>query len=399
MTSRIVLLRANFSPSTDAVSRSLIELTSALAQRGIRVSILTASTIEHSQKVLLPPNLELCTLGGGNGAQSTRQRLKYAASVAIALIRRANWASHVVILEDPTGLALIPRIVRTLTRAKFTTLMYLMDLNAIQGLALGKSRGSVALEKIRLRLDLLGWRFSDKVVVIGECMKAQLAERGIKEAALAVIPIWQDPSRLPYSPAKRTSQDPITVLYYGHASCRHPLDAVLEAAQLLQSDPSEVLFVVNGTGTEVSRITLLAQDLKLRNLVVPQPHETTFPEVLYDSTVHIDSLSPEATGTCVPSKTYAAMAVGRPIIFLGSPKGQAALDVSAAGAGVVLESPTGERLAETIKMYRDPELARKQAANGHDFHMQKRTLEYATQRWMELLSNTTKVRTGFRDSL
>ena len=68
--------------------------------------------------------------------------------------------------------------------------------------------------------------------------------------------------------------------------------------------------------------------------------------------VHLISVTHKAAGMLVPSKLYSALAVGRPCIYIGPKRTEAAKVIHDFGAGSVIAQGRPRVLADEIKRYR-----------------------------------------------
>ena len=193
------------------------------------------------------------------------------------------------------------------------------------------------------------YRRADRIVVLSPGFKRLLAQRQVPEAKVDVIYNWADESSLE---AKRGQVPPafpgserFRILFAGNMGKAQALDAVLDAARLLQIRGSRVSFVMLGGGVEVRRLEQKAVELGLRNVGflprVPMSEVGVLLEAADALLVHLrdDPLF----AITIPSKTQAYMAAGKPLLL--AVKGDAADLVQRAGAGVLAEPENALALA------------------------------------------------------
>ena len=193
------------------------------------------------------------------------------------------------------------------------------------------------------------YRRVDQIVVLSPGFKRLLMQRGVPETKVKVIYNWADEVALAAPqgqlPASFPSADQFRIIFAGNMGKAQALDAVLDAAILLQTRGSRVCFVMLGGGVEVNRLKKRAVDLRLHNVVflppVPMAEVGTYLHAADALLVHLrkDPLF-EIT---IPSKTQAYMAVGKPLLM--AVDGDAADLVLQSGGGVVAESENAEALA------------------------------------------------------
>lgn len=193
------------------------------------------------------------------------------------------------------------------------------------------------------------YRRVDHLVVLSPGFKRLLVQRGVPERKIDVIYNWADEAALnaPQGqvPANFPGPEQFRILFAGNMGKAQALEAVLDAANLLQARSSRVCFVMLGGGVEVERLKQRVAELQLRNVVflppVPMAEVGTLLNAADALLVHLrkDPLF-EIT---IPSKTQAYMAVGKPLLI--AVNGDAADLVRQSGGGVVAESENAEALA------------------------------------------------------
>lgn len=186
------------------------------------------------------------------------------------------------------------------------------------------------------------YRQVDHLVVLSPGFKRLLTQRGVPERKVEVIYNWADEAALAAPrgqlPASFPGSEHFRIVFAGNMGKAQALDAVLDAAALLQMRGSRVCFVMLGGGVEVGRLKLRAAQQQLRNVVFLPPVPMAEVGALLSAAdallVHLrrDPLF-EIT---IPSKTQAYMAVGKPLLM--AVNGDAADLVLQSGGGVVAES-------------------------------------------------------------
>lgn len=193
------------------------------------------------------------------------------------------------------------------------------------------------------------YRRVDHLVVLSPGFKRLLMQRGVPETKIEVIYNWADEAALATPqgqlPASFPGPEHFRIVFAGNMGKAQALDAVLDAAALLQKRGSRVCFVMLGGGVEVGRLKQRAAQQQLRNVVflppVPMAEVGTLLSAADALLVHLrkDPLF-EIT---IPSKTQAYMAVGKPLLM--AVNGDAANLVLQSSGGVVAESESVEGLA------------------------------------------------------
>ena len=192
----------------------------------------------------------------------------------------------------------------------------------------------------------------DQLVVLSPGFKRLLLQRGVPESKIDVIYNWADESALmsPVGavPVAFPGADRFRVVFAGNMGKAQALDAVLDAAAILQARGSRASLVMLGGGVEVSRLKNRALEMKLCNVVflppVPMSEVGAVLAVAHVLLVHLRK-APLFEIT-IPSKTQAYMAVGKPLLM--AVNGDAADLVRQAKCGLTAESENPEALADAV---------------------------------------------------
>jgi glycosyltransferase involved in cell wall biosynthesis len=252
----------------------------------------------------------------------------------------------------------------------------------------GSGAGGVA--KLFNQLQYLALRLCDKVVVLGECMRHQLQKQGLSN--VEVLGPWAaDPKEIGEctSMAARIKEglpEKFTVGYYGYAGEWHNFDPILEAIPELTTR-FNVQFLFAGLGPGIDRVVAAQKQNGWENINikgwVPRGELGLLPLC---SDLHLVSLKKSMLGTCVPSKTYGALAFGRPVIFIGPKECQAARDLVDAQAGEVVE--TGLDLVKSIsRFFNNPDYLQKCSWNAQNAFHEKHSANALFKKWDEFFQN------------
>ena len=207
-------------------------------------------------------------------------------------------------------------------------------------------------------LSVLAWicsvvyRRVDHIVVLSPGFKKLLIARGVPSQKLDVIYNWCDEAALGntpgYLPEGFPDKDRFTIVFAGNMGKAQALEAVLDAAEIIQKKESKVSFVFIGGGVEVDRLKGLAKEKQLTNVVFcPAVPMSEIGGVLSKADALLVHLRKDPLFTItIPSKIQAYMAVGKPLLM--AVDGDAADLVRTAGCGVVAESENPDSLADAV---------------------------------------------------
>ncbi len=371
-----------------ASSQSVSELASELLRHGHRVEVI-AQAPDGPSKVESPPGLRL-TLTGTRGRllAGSYQRAWGQLTFLIGVLRRAARYARdrdcVITLDTPTGIGLAGNLIRHLSRRRVRHICWVLDLYQHQAVALKLPNRYTKLRPFRAVVDQIGYALASETVVIGDCMRDYLREQGVRKK-VSVIPMWQDKGRIHAVDDRAIRerwrlQGKRCLLYSGHATYRHPLTPLVEAARRLP----ELTLVIAGTGENIDAARRLAQEYRLDNVRVHAPVRASDVNALLSmGDLHAVVLDPAATGTCVPSKAYAAMAVGKPLIFLGDPRSQVARDVRASGCGACVDPGHLTELCRVLDDWlSDSDAWQSKGQAGLSFFLRSREKRVVCEEWL-----------------
>jgi glycosyltransferase involved in cell wall biosynthesis len=192
----------------------------------------------------------------------------------------------------------------------------------------------------------------DQLVVLSPGFKRLLVQRGVPASKIEVIYNWADELALMSPegavPATFPGADRFRLVFAGNMGKAQALDAVLDAAAILQARGSRASFVMLGGGVEVSRLKTRALAMKLENVVfLPPVPMSEVGTVLAAADVLLVHLRKDPLfEITIPSKTQAYMTVGKPLLM--AVNGDAADLVRQAKCGLTVESENPQALADAV---------------------------------------------------
>lgn len=236
------------------------------------------------------------------------------------------------------------------------------------------------------------YRKVDRLVVLSPGFKTLLTERGVPPEKIDVVYNWADEQSLGAHSGALPSQFPgdghFRIVYAGNMGKAQALQSVLDAAALLQTRKSRVVFVFVGAGTEVEVLRRASAERSLTNVVffppVPMAQVGAYLDAADALLVHLrDDPLFQVT---IPSKTQAYMRIGKPILM--AVRGNAAELVARAAAGVAVEpeNPAGlAAAAESLASTPQDDL-KIMGANAKAFYEEHLALKTGVSRFASILS-------------
>ncbi|MFZ2360462.1 MAG: glycosyltransferase family 4 protein [Anaerolineae bacterium] len=210
------------------------------------------------------------------------------------------------------------------------------------------------LSSILVAQEKLIYRRAATVTTISQGFQRALLGRGVPAEKIEVIPNWAND--LNFRPVAR---DPdlgereglngrFNVIYGGNVGAAQGLGVVLDAARLLLGSP-QVQFVIIGDGVERKALAMRASEQGLNNIrfLGSRPPDQMAPYFAFADVLFLHLAQDPVYEITIPSKTYAYLASGRPI--LAAAQGDVANLVRETGAGVVCSPADPVALAAAIR--------------------------------------------------
>ena len=402
----VVFINRYFFPDYSATSQLLSDLAFDYAAKLDRnVAVITSRQIYGDPRATLV-SLEAirgvkiyrvwtARFGRGNLLGRALDYITFYISSAVKLFSLVKKGDVVVAKTDPPLISVVAAIVVRLRGAILVN--WVQDLFPEVATELGLKTIRPMEYPIR-RLRNWSLRVAKKNIVLGELMKAKLLGLGLHSSNIEIIHNWTD--EVAIVPINRDEndfvkawglEDKFVVAYSGNLGRAHEYETLLGAAEKLSGE-SDIVFLFVGGGALFDD---LKKDVVKRNLQCfifkPYQKREDLSKSLSIADVHMISLRPELEGLVVPSKLYGVLAVGKPIIFVGSEHGEVArfikeYDVGrAVGVGKVVD------LVESILFFyrRSQELGRV-CRSARGLVERKYSRESSLEKWREILASVDR---------
>jgi colanic acid biosynthesis glycosyl transferase WcaI len=345
---RCVLLYHFFSPATVVSAVHYAQLAQGLAEAGHDVEVWPSNRERRRPRRAFPSR-------GRRGEVAVRRCWRPGLSQDRALGRvlntlwmwlhwlgraiRARDVDVVIVGTDPPMSVVMARAWRLL-RPGLRIFHWSFDLYPDVAVRHGVFREGSRVVRALRAIAASGLRACDAIVDIGPCMRERTARLAPGVRAETIVPwaITAPEASRPPDPALRRALfgDARTVLLYaGHLGAAHVAAPFLALARELHGEGVVVAF--QAIGEREAEIRAAARGLaNVRFLASCPEHELV--ARLEAADFHLVSLREGWEGTVVPSKFFAALAVGRPVIFAGSEASAVARWIREGDAGVVIPS-------------------------------------------------------------
>jgi putative colanic acid biosynthesis glycosyltransferase WcaI len=258
----------------------------------------------------------------------------------------------VLCMSDPPFVSAIAHVAATRFGAPYVAIV--QDVFPEIATQLGRLENPVLVGSLGALVGY-GLKHANRVVAIGETMRARLVAKGVSAGRISVIPNWVDAHELAPQPkdnewARRHDlHDRFVVMHSGNVGYAQNLQTLVRASTFLR-DLDRLRFVVIGSGARQADLVDLAERLEADNFLFLsyQPREL-LPQSLSAADLHFIGLAPGLSGYIVPSRMNGVLSVGRPVVVGADADAEIARVVATAGCGIRVPAGRPELLAEAIR--------------------------------------------------
>jgi glycosyltransferase involved in cell wall biosynthesis len=367
----VVFLNRFYWPAVAATGQMLTDLAEDLARTGWDVRVITSNSY-YAVTGTLPrretyAGVRITRVAGTHFGRATilGRVMDYASYVlgAVLAIGAAPRGSIFVGLTDPPLIALIALLGARLKQGR--AVYWVQDLFPDVAISLGTFREGGLVARTARWIARFVEVHCDLLIALGPAMKRRLEQRGVRGDRVQVIHNWADSSSI--HPVERTANpfvaehglaDQFIVLYSGNAGRAHTFDAVIEAMRALSAD-DRFAFVFIGGGHRMPELREAARRHALMNVqfldYVPRAQ---LAYSLSAASVSLVTEDPRVIGQLVPSKTYAILASGRPIVFVGGAASDVATIINESRSGLAVAPDRPSEVVDALLALHD----------DHDLH-------------------------------
>lgn len=329
----VLFISQVYIPDSASVGQHFADAAQEMAHRGWRTVVLTADSGYEDPGIKFPRRAVI----GGVEIQRFRwssmgkKSLAYRMAGQISFVVQSLWkglfmgkVECLVITTIPQLSALIALPLCFLRRIPL--IYWVMDLNPDQAVALGHFQAHSPWVRLYDWLNRLLLRRARAVIALDKFMAERLTIKYPSGPRLFTLPPWPHEEELVIVPheenpfiRKHQLSGKFVFMYSGNFSLAHPLVTFLKAIEALQEN-SRLMFVFIGGGMRKGEVDSFAARLKGKNfLSLPYQDLREIKYSLSAADVHMVSMGNEMVGCVHPCKIYGAMAMAKPILYLGPP--------------------------------------------------------------------------------
>ena len=405
---KVVFVNRYFHPDESATSRMLSDLAFRLAERGVKVEVITSRQLYEDPNARLPARevvrgvivhrVTTLTLGRARLLGRTLDYLSFHVVAGLKLLTVLRAGDVAVAKTDPPLISVVTGVAARLRGARLVN--WLQDLfpEVAVALAPGLLPGVLQSGLTWLRDRSLHRAVAN--VAIGEGMRCRLIDRGVEAARIRVIPNWADPRAIVPVPAALSQtrsrlglHQHFVIGYSGNFGRAHEFQTLLGAARRLQNDLS-FAFLMTGGGARNSELRQAVTHALLTSFHFQgyQP-AVLLSDSMAAADVHLVSLLPAMEGLILPSKVYGILAAGRPVVFIGDIHGDVATLIREHDCGISVGVGEDARLAQELRtLQADTGRLQRMGGNARLLAEDLFTSGHAADAWQRLLSEAMATR-------
>lgn len=381
---RLLMISDRYPPETRSAAHLFQDLAEGLAKEGHQVTVLTKMPVEYLPEYVSEGSLPAhecigdVTVVRVRGLFSSKVPIFLRALdqvyLAIRLLLRVlahRPRPHVVLVySPPLPLAVMAGLYTRLTWVPYV--LNLHDLYPRTAIELGVLRNEVVIWLAR-KLEMIAYRHARQIIVPAAASRRILVEEHrIPGEKVHLIRNWIDTSRITPGPTENRFRQAnglsgrLVVSYAGLMGYAQDLTTVIECARLVVGLP-DVVFLLVGEGPYADRWKRMAEGMTNVRFLSSVTRDVYF-DVLRASDVCLVPLSGSLESPAIPGKLQSIMGVGRPVIAVVPPDGEAAKVVKESQCGFVVQPGNSKELEKAItRLHGNPALRTELGRNGRRF--------------------------------
>ena len=328
---KVLLVNQCFHPDVVSTAQHLTDLAVRLAELGHDVTVICSSRgydnpdARFAKREVWKRVTVIRVPCSGLGKKAKWRRAVDFGSFMISCAFRMISLSRFDLVVGMTSPPLISFLAALLAQLKGSRFVFwVMDLNPDEAIAAGWLRTDSAVSKALAAILMYSLRRAEKILVLDRFMKQRIADKGIPEQKLIIIPPWSHDDNVRYDLAGRLGfrashnlDDKYVVMYSGNHSPCHPLDTLLCAAHRLAEHP-KVAFCFVGGGGEFAKVKSFVESHGLTNVIcLPYEPMDKLAASLSAADLHVVVMGEPFIGIVHPCKVYNILSIGARFLYIG----------------------------------------------------------------------------------
>ncbi len=260
---RMLFINQFFWPDSSATSQQLTDLVAALARRGVEVSVLCGDAGYAEAAGSDRPKAEIHRVRAMKFSRGRIGRMLsylsfYVSAFAKGLTLRK--ADVVVSMTTPPLISVLGAFIKLFRGSRH----FIWEQDLYPDIAVDLEylkRGGMTHRITSFVADTVR-RHADGIIVLGQCMKDRLIDRGVDPEKIFIAEHWASSTAI--TPMEKPGgSDELVVLYSGNLGMAHDLETIQGAIANLRGD-ARFRFIFAGTGEKRSRSCKVLQRQRYR---------------------------------------------------------------------------------------------------------------------------------------
>jgi len=362
----VALVSAYFAPEITPITHLYADLAEDFCRYGAQVSVITnlpnrglseeerVSYLERTDETT-PEGYRILRVGN-----KTREGKNFALRALHFIVNtRALYRAAKELKADVYLLGSMPPflgLVGAGLSRRARTVYILQDIFPDSMVAMGKFTEWHPVVRLSRRMEQRIYRKNSAFVTLSEDMKRTLTARGIEPHKIAVIPNWADTESILPIPREKNPlfdelnlpRDGFYAVYAGTLGILQEPDVILDAAKLLPGE-SDIRIIIFGDGALLEHIKSRIEHEQITNVLLfgLYPAERVA-EVYSLGDAALVPLKKGTTRFAMPSKTWSALAAGRPVIVCAEAGSEWARSIEHESYGVCVTPGEPQEMADAI---------------------------------------------------
>lgn len=401
-TPRIVqlsILTQYYPPDFAATGQLIEELANYLTEQQMQVQVFTGQP-SYAFNAANAPALETKRQVRVQRSRITKTRkylgrtiagLLYSCRCVIHLLKASHRGDVLLLTTEPPFLFTLGYVVHRLFKTPYVCLIYDLYPDAVVEFDMASETSWIV--KLWNRINQSVWSRAESIIVLSETMKERVVNKAPTVAKkISIIHNWSDPERIKPIPkaenpfaVQHDLQDKFVVLYSGNMGRCHDLETIIDAAEELQNEPIQFVFI--GAGPKRQPIMERVEALKLQNcLFLPYQDKEVLPFSLTACDLSLVSVGEGMEGVVAPSKFYSALACGRPIAAICEPHSYLRQLIADANCGAAFQPGDSKGLTAFIRyLSQDPKTQERMGNLGHCYVQDRFTPQLIGKQYLQML--------------
>jgi glycosyltransferase involved in cell wall biosynthesis len=370
---RVVILNQYYVPDVASTGQLLSELAEYLARAGARVSVIATQpsygppeTRQRCPRRAVEGGIHVTRLWTTRFSKDspvgrTINSLTFLVQLMATLLLRGKRGEVFLYTTNPPYLGVIGAIISVFRRHPYVVLLH--DSYPQLTVLVGMIRAGGLIEWIWNRCNRFMYKRAAQSIVLCRAAQKLVCETyDISRDRVHIVHNWANPETIRIKPKTANEfarahglVEPVPVLYSGNLGIYYEFETILRAAELLRDENFRLVFI--GAGGKRDWIARQISKRGLTNtLLLPyQPFER-LPDSLSACDASLVSIQAGVEGISYPSKLFASLAVGRPVLAISEPGSELYDQVVGNDVGYWVRLGDAEGLADRIRqMICDPD--------------------------------------------